>query len=128
MGACIGLGMDSLADAWNHMQYEIVKNYGDFAYGHYLHTWDDGERMLARCKNCGGYILIQGSEFHSFSDESGDSYYTDFFPVEGPEDAERLNREFDGFRIEREFPSRYLCMTNLRLHWSQAKKGGPHGR
>ena len=119
--ACIGFEFDDAQQAWDHMQFEIIKDYGDYAYGHCLHTWDDGKRMLAKCKACGGYVLIQKSEFHAFSDMSSDSYYSGFFPVESAEDAEELNRKFDGFSIEREFPSRYLCRTDLRLHWSHSE-------
>ena len=60
--ACIGFEMPDAAEAWEHMKFEIVKDYGDYAYGHCLHTWDDGKRMLARCRTCGGYILIAYAE------------------------------------------------------------------
>lgn len=121
--ACIGLEFDDAKAAWAHMQFTIVKDYGDYAYGHFLHTWDDGGRMLAQCKTCGGYILIQRSEYHSFSEDSDDGYYSDYFPVDGPEAAEELNRKYDGCRIETDFPSRYLCRTNLKVHWSRSAGG-----
>ncbi|MBR1822103.1 MAG: hypothetical protein IJ769_10830 [Clostridia bacterium] len=119
--ACVGFEIEDLKTAWNHMQFEILEDYGDYAYGHFLHTWDAGKRMLAKCKNCGGYILIQKSEFHSFSDD--DSYYTDYFPVSGSLAAAELNRKHDGFQIEREFPLRFIRMSNLRLSWSSQQKG-----
>ena len=56
------------------------QEYGDYAYGLFLHTW---------------------------SDENGDSYYTDYVPVKGSKDAERVNREYDGFQMEQEFPWRH---------------------
>lgn len=115
---CEAFEMKDLREAWEHMDYRIVKDYGDYANGHNLHTWDDGKRLLAKCRTCGGFILIQRSEFHSFSD-GDDSYYTDYFPVENEEEAEKYNELYDGFEIERRFPGRYLCMTNLRLHWSE---------
>lgn len=118
--ACVGFSMDDVSQAFEHMQLEIVKDYGDYAFGHSLHTWDDGKRMLARCKTCGGYILIQKSEFHAFSDS--DSYYTEYIPVDGADEAQKLNRRWSGSEIEARFPSRYLCMTNLRLHWSGKKE------
>lgn len=116
--SCIGFEMDDAQNALEHMKYEKITDYGDYAYGHNLHTWDDGKRILVKCKNCGGYILIQDSEYHSFGD-SGDSYYTDYFPVDGEEQADELNRKYDGITIEREFPTRYLCVTNRRIHWSK---------
>ena len=59
-------------------------------------------------------------EYHSFSD-APDGYYTDWFPVDGPEEADRLNREYDGFAIERQFKGRYLCMTNGFIKWAENK-------
>ena len=116
--SCKAFEMKDPAEAWEHMRLDIIRDYGDCAYGHFLHTWDDGKRMLARCRNCGGFILIQKSEFHAFTD-GDDSYYSDYFPVENEEEADRLNMMFDGFAIEKCFPKRYLCMTNSCLHWSR---------
>lgn len=115
---CQAFDFEDAEEAWEHMSLEILRDYGDFAYGHSLHTWDDGKRMLARCKTCGGFILIQKSEFHSFSD-GDDSYYTDYFPVEDEKEADKFNKMYSGFDIEKAFPERYLCMTDLRLHWSR---------
>ena len=115
---CIAFSIKDPKDAWEHMDLEILENYGDFAYGHFLHVWDDGKRLLARCRKCGGYVLVQRSEYHSFSDD-GDSYYTDWFFLDSREDADRLNRSYDGWSIEREYPERYLCQSNHILHWSK---------
>ena len=93
-----------------------VTDYGDTCNKHPLYTWDDGHRTLVRCKNCGGYILVQRSEYHSFTDDP-DSYYTDLFPVSSPEEADELNRKYDGFAIERKFKGRYLAETNNRICW-----------
>ena len=114
---CRAFDLKDERKAWEHLDLEIIKEYGSYAYGHSLHTWDSGERMLARCKTCGGLILIQSSEFHSFCDD--DSYYTDYFPVDSEEEAEKLNKMYNGFEIETEFPERYLCRTNGSLHWSK---------
>lgn len=118
---CLAFQMRDPRDAWKHMKCEIVKNYGEQACGHMLHTWDDGGRYLARCRNCGGYILIQQSEYHGIGD-GDDDYYTDYFPVCGAEDAEKYNRLYDGYTIELSFPKRYLMKTNLKLRWSEQEK------
>ena len=115
---CIAFEFDDPIKAREHMRYELVTDYGKYAYGHYLHTWDDGNRFLARCRNCGGYILIQSSEFLSFTD-APDGYYTDWFPVRSPEEADLLNRKYDGYAIEKEFAGRYLMETNGELSWSK---------
>ena len=58
--ACIGFEMKNAVEAFTHMELELVEAYGDYAYGHCLHTWDDGERHLSRCKKCGGYFKKGG--------------------------------------------------------------------
>ena len=105
-------------EAYKRLKYVKVKDYGDYQYGHNLHTWDDGGRVLGKCINCGGFLLIQSSEYHSFSD-APDSYYTDFFPVSSAEEADELNRKYDGYEIEREYKDRYLMETNGSLRWSK---------
>lgn len=116
--ACLAFQMQDVRGAWEHIKIEVVKDYGAYAYGHALHTWDDGGRYLARCQRCGGYILVQWSEYHGIGDGC-DHYYTDFFPVSGAKEAEELDRLYDGFDIEQHFKKRYLMRTDLRLHWSR---------
>ncbi len=123
---CKAFGMEDPREAYDHIEKNLafVRNYGDRAYGHWLHTWDDGFRSLLRCRKCGAYILYQSSEFHGMM--SGDSYYGDYFPVGGKKKADKLNRRYDGDRIEQEFPKRYLMKTNGSLAWNRgkdAKKG-----
>lgn len=93
---CKAFDIEDRKEALEHIEMDIIKDYGDYAYGHCLYTWDDGKRLLAKCRKCGGYILIQKSEFHG----SDDSYYTDYFAVEDEEDAEEKNRLYDGFQLE----------------------------
>ena len=121
--ACIAFGMDSATEAWHHLlgDRQLVINYGNEFEGKYLHTWDDGERILFRCKECGGYFLYQTSEYHG----RDDSYYHDFFPVTGPEEAESLNRRWNGWQIEDYFPDRYLIQDdNWAPHWKWANLRG----
>ena len=113
---CIAYKMEDARAAREHMDLRIVRDYGDSAYGHSLHAWDDGGRRLCECAECGGFVLVQRSEFHSYTD-GGDDYYTDYFFLDRPEEADELNRKYDGFRIEREYGRRFLCSTNGILHW-----------
>ena len=121
MSICKAFLMDDPKEAYAHIRknFETMTEYGDFAYGHALYTWDDGHRTLGRCRECGALIMIQRSEFHSFTDD--DSYYADFFPIGSVREAEQLNRDYDGFAIERSFPRRYLMETDFRLSWSHSK-------
>lgn len=118
MAKCIGFQMKDVNAALQHMDYEIIRDYGDQAYDHYLHTWDDGKRLLGKCRKCGGYLLIQKSEFHSFTGH--DSYYKDIFPVDSENEAEEMNKRFDGFEIEEKFPGTYIINDECRTGW---KKG-----
>ena len=114
---CKGFEMKDAAEAYRHMELQLVEEYGDRAYGHYLYTWDDGERYLCRCKACGGYVLVQQSEFHDMMG-GDDSYYTDYFPVDSPEEADELNRKYDGFAIELESGIRFMIADRNSPHWS----------
>ncbi|MBR2669229.1 MAG: hypothetical protein IKE36_05465 [Solobacterium sp.] len=117
MSRCIAFNMADAKEAFDHMRedHEDVIEYGGYAYGHNLFTWDTGNRTLRRCRKCGGYILVQDSEYHGMED---DDYYTDYFPVDSPEEADELNKKYSGFEIETEFPGRYL-MFDKGVHWSK---------
>ena len=112
---CIGFSMDDAEKACRHMDTERIKDYGDTCGKNRLHTWDDGRRVLMRCKNCGGYILLQVSEFHGMED---DGYYVDYFPVSGPREAQLINEKYNGEKIEEEFPHRWL-IADGHPHWSK---------
>ena len=112
---CIGFSMNDAEKAYEHMDMELVKNYGDIYGKNILHTWDDGWRALMHCKKCGGYILLQVSEFHGMDD---DSYYVDFFPVTGPTEAQEINEKYNGENIEDEFPHKWLIFDR-NPHWNR---------
>ena len=115
---CVGFLTENAAEAWEHIgDYEVVERYGDMCGDIVLHTWDDGERFLGKCRRCGGYILIQKSEYHAFDDD----IYVDYFPVSGPEEAHELNRRYSGYMIENSFPGRYLMRTNGKLAWRRCE-------
>ena len=110
--------MDQATDAFEHFKHNLntVEDYGYRCGEHHLHTWDDGRRVLLQCEACGGYVLLQQSEYHG----SNDSYYYDYFPVSGPEEAAELNRKFDGYAIENEFPGRFIIRdSGKEPHWSK---------
>ena len=110
---CVAFRMADPNKAWKHLRSkpQPLVRYGSSFEGKAIHTWDDGERVLFRCGLCGGYYLLQDSEFHSISGDD-DRFYSDYFPVTGYDDAERLNRKYDGLQIELEFPGRYLIQDN----------------
>ena len=116
MSRCIAFDMKKPIEAYEHMSLETVREYGRQAYGHLLYVWDEGERTLMRCRACGGYVLVQQSEYHGMED---DSYYLDYFPVESEEEADELNRKYSGEEIEEQFGDRYLMVTDTSVFvWS----------
>ncbi len=115
---CEAFDLENPMEALEHIDYEIIEDYGDTAYGHPIHVWDAGKRILGKCKKCGGYLLIQASEYHG---ESRINYYTDYFPVSSPEEADFLNKQYDGFQIEFTSRIRYLLSDGGRASWSKEK-------
>ena len=85
---------------------EFVKHYGSKCNGHSLYTWDEGDRSLYRCTKCGAYVLQQYSEVHM-----PDRIYIDYFPVNDEEDAEEVNRKYDGWSIETDYPYKKIFIT-----------------
>ena len=112
---CIAFSMEDAEEAFKHMDKELIKDYGGSCGKNILHTWDDGSRKLMRCRKCGGYMLLQLSEFHGMED---DSYYADYFPVSGPEEAQMLNEKYNGEEIEEKFPHRWM-IADSRPHWNK---------
>ena len=85
---------------------KFIKNYGSGSLGHPYHTWDEGDRDLFQCKKCGAYLLRQYSEVHM-----PDATYIDYFPVEDEADAEEVNRRYDGWSIETDYPYKGIFLT-----------------
>ena len=114
---CSAFFMEDPAQAYAHLDAfgTVARRYGSSAHGHDLYVWDDGSRHLLHCSACDAFILVQRSEYHGMED---DDYYSDFFPVSSPEEADELNRRYDGYAIERAFPRRYLMKTNHLFGWS----------
>ena len=99
---CSAFFMEDPAQAYAHLDAfgTVARRYGSSAHGHDLYVWDDGSRYLLHCSACDAFILVQRSEYH------------------GMEEADELNRRYDGYAIEQAFPRRYLMKTNHRFGWS----------
>ncbi len=108
---CKGFSLPTAEEAYEHFHGKLtmVCNYGDWCNGHYLHVWDDGKRLLCRCEECGGLVLVQRSEFHGWEN---DDYYTDYFPVGSPHEAEQLNEKYGGFQLEQEWNCKGVFVSN----------------
>lgn len=107
---CKGFDLLTAEEAFEHFRGHLskVKDYGDMCNGHCIHTWDDGKRILCRCSACGGLVLVQESEYHG---TDSDDYYTDYFPVDTPEEAEQLNETYGGFDIETNWKGKKIFLT-----------------
>lgn len=121
MNACCLFQYATAEEAAQNRDFEVLENYGDIYFDsngnavHFLHTWDDGYRLLVRCKRCGALFLLQRSEFHGIED----SYYTDYFAVADREEALKLNASYDGFTIEQEFTGLRIWSTNDQWIWNK---------
>ena len=85
---------------------EMIRHYGSRCNGHRLYTWDEGDRTLFRCRKCNGYVLKQYSEVHIL-----DHVYIDYFPVRDEAHAEEVNRKYDGWSIETQYPYKKIFFT-----------------
>ena len=108
---CVGFDLPTAADAFEHFNgmLEELWDYGDMCNGRCLHTWDDGGRKLFLCHDCGGLVLVQNSEYHG---QENDDYYTDYFPVDSAQEAERLNELYGGWAIEKEWKGKKVFVSN----------------
>ncbi len=113
-------------EAYDSFRGELIKEYGDdvtlddgtVLHGNYM--WDDGSRSLVRCKKCGGLLIMQSSEYHSFSD-SPDGYYKDWIPVASEEEADLLNILLGAMEMEN-VPCRHIRRNNGDVFWTGDKE------
>lgn len=115
--------MEDIQSALDHFRGNttLVLKFGKNLYGHPLFLFDDGERYLVKCNKCGGYILIQDFERRSYSD-GNDTYYTDYFPVDGPKEADFLNQMYGGWSIEFEFVGKWIANTDDSYCWKVGRR------
>ena len=114
-------------EARNAFRGELVKDYGDCVrlgkhVLHWNHVWDDGGRVLMRCSDCGGLMLIQTSEFHSTM--SDDGYYEDWIPVASAEEADLMNIFLDADELDG-MDCHHLMINNGQAHWSRGESRDP---
>ncbi len=120
MNACCLFQCASADEAARSRDFEVVEDYGDTYCDsdgnavHYLHSWDDGCRMLVRCRKCGALFLMQKSEFHSLKE---DRYYIDYFAISSREEALVLNAAYDGFAMERSYKGARLWSVDDHWLW-----------
>lgn len=114
MSACKAFSIQDPNEAYDHMKLTPVMQYGKSAYNHPLHMWDTGERYLCKCENCGGYVLVQDSEYHGIED---DDYYTNYIEVDSPEAADEINKKYSGSELEMKSDIKYLARTGNKLVW-----------
>ncbi|MDC7292052.1 MULTISPECIES: hypothetical protein [unclassified Butyrivibrio] len=81
MSTCKAFSIENPNEAYEHMKLKRIIQYNDADYDHPLYTWNEGERVLCQCENCGGYVLVQFSEYHGVED---DDYYTDYIEADSP--------------------------------------------
>jgi len=112
---CCIFAEKSAKTAYKNFSPEYLEFYGSECNGHSLHTWDHGERMLARCKNCGKLLLIQQSEYISPYWE--ETEYFDIYPVRSEAEAQELNEKYNGFELESHSGRRALFTKDGNASW-----------
>ena len=116
-------GMADAGEAYGAFRGDLVKDYGEdtcLGDGTLLHEnymWDEGGRCLLRCRDCGGLVLRQSSEFHSSFGDDGDGYYKDWIPVSSAREADLLNILWEALEAE-SCPFRCLRKNNSRVSWT----------
>ncbi len=116
-GACHAFDEEDPQKAYDCLSdIEPVKEYGRTWNGKRLYICDTGERTLCRCKICGGYVLVQASEYHN--PVGDDTEFYDYIPVSDELEAEEINDMYDGESLARKSKIRYLQYTHGKAVWS----------
>ena len=108
----------------------MVREYGedtileDRTVLHCNYVWDEGDRYLVRCRECGGLVMVQHSEFHSTFDDD-DDYYSDYIPIASVEEADLLNLLWYALDLEG-YPYRSLRGNNFQYFWKAGEEPRPY--
>ena len=117
-------------EAYDSFRGELIREYGedvsldDGKVLHWNYMWDDGWRSLVRCRKCGGLLIMQSSEYHSFSD-SPDGYYKDWIPAASEEEADLLNILLGAVEMEN-VSCRHIRGNNGDIFWKRGKEPGAY--
>ena len=118
---CCLFDLESAGQAQLRMNFKMIRDFGDTVYNpdgsvkHYLHTWDDGYRILVQCQKCGAIFIVQSSEYHG----KEDSYYRDWYQVEDEKRAIIINNRLDGWGIENKYNAPWIKATNDVIAWNK---------
>jgi len=118
---CCLFDFENISQAHIQMNFKMIRDFGDTAYNsdgsvkHYLHTWDDGDRILVQCQNCGAFFIVQSSEYHG----QEDSYYRDWYQVEDEQRAIVINNMLGGWDLENKYNAPWIKATNEVFAWNR---------
>ena len=121
--------MEDAGEARKSFRGTVVREYDEYTdledgtVLHWNYMWDEGDRYLLRCNECGGLMMVQKSEFHSCFDD--DDYYSDQIPIASVEEGDLLNILWDGLDMEG-YPYRSIRGNNFQYFWKQGKEPKPY--
>lgn len=112
---CKGFDLPTAEEAHEHFWDKLTEliDYEDYCNGHRLSTgFEKGKRILCRCSECGGLILVQKNVTFDYISNPD---YDDFFPVRSHWEADQLNNNYDGNQIELEWKGKWLSLTRNKV-------------
>ena len=86
---------------------------------HWLHSGENGERMLVKCKKCGALFLWQSSYMTWRNDTV---YHELILPVENRETALEYNEKYNGWFLESNYCGLYIWETSKGWVWNKDSK------
>ena len=119
---CIAFRINDPEVAYMHINMngaEVVKDYGNYAYDHFMSDGKNGWRKLLRCKTCHGMYLVQKT---SENDKDGSKENVTYFPVKSIHGADELCIKYDGMEILYYFDDRFLDIEGDVPNWRLAEK------
>ena len=121
--------MEDAGEAHKSFRGKMVRDYDEYTdledgtVLHWNYMWDEGNRYLVRCNECGGLKMVQRSEFHAFEDD--DDYYSDEIPIASVEEGDLLNILWGPLDLEG-YPYRSIRGNNFQYFWKAGKEPKPY--